>query len=203
MDELHSPLAGAGRAGSRRPFLRDLLGAAAFGTATPALLGFLVPEAGAATQDGWRYCRKCGVLFFDGFRTKGRCPAGGGHSAQGFNFVLPHDTRESSQAQGAWRYCEKCQAMFFDGYPQKGVCASGGGHSAQGFLFVLPHDIRVSGLNQGAWRFCGKCSSMFFDGYPSKGRCAAAGGHSAQGYNFVLRYRGNLEGDVELVPVRE
>jgi hypothetical protein len=27
-------------------------------------------------------------MFFDGFPAKGRCAAGGGHAAQGFNFVL-------------------------------------------------------------------------------------------------------------------
>jgi hypothetical protein len=31
-------------------------------------------------------------MFFDGFPDKGRCPAGGGHQAAGFNFVLPHKT---------------------------------------------------------------------------------------------------------------
>lgn len=30
-------------------------------------------------------------MFFDGFPGKGHCPAGGGHVAQGFFFVLPHD----------------------------------------------------------------------------------------------------------------
>src|SRR5260370_3488642 len=29
-------------------------------------------------------------MDFDGFPGKGTCPAGGGHEAQGFNFVLPH-----------------------------------------------------------------------------------------------------------------
>jgi len=29
-------------------------------------------------------------MFFDGYEQKGRCPAGGGHWAQGYMFVLPH-----------------------------------------------------------------------------------------------------------------
>jgi hypothetical protein len=31
-------------------------------------------------------------MFFNGFPAKGACPApgGGGHVAEGFNFVLPH-----------------------------------------------------------------------------------------------------------------
>jgi hypothetical protein len=29
-------------------------------------------------------------MFYDGYPQKGRCPAGGGHVAQGYNFVLSH-----------------------------------------------------------------------------------------------------------------
>ena len=29
-------------------------------------------------------------MFFDGSQDKGSCAHGGGHEAQGFNFVLPH-----------------------------------------------------------------------------------------------------------------
>lgn len=41
-------------------------------------------------QSEWRYCRKCHVMFYDGYEQKGRCPSGGGHWAQGYMFVLPH-----------------------------------------------------------------------------------------------------------------
>ena len=50
------------------------------------------------------------------------------------------------------------------------------------------------------WRFCNKCHIQFYNGNAGKGRCAAGGGHVAQGYSFVLRFRGNLEGDVQLNP---
>lgn len=182
---------------------RDFLGGLACGSAAALLLGPLASQAGAAVQEEWRYCSKCHVMFFNGYRAKGRCGAGGAHRAQGYNFVLPHGIGESAQAQAAWRYCVRCQAMFFDGYPHKGACPAGGGHAAEGFMFVLPHDVREGGLNQGRWRFCQQCHAMFFDGYADKGHCAAGGGHQAQGFNFVLRFRGNLEDDVALVPVRE
>lgn len=171
--------------------------------ATAGLSALASPALAAPVQDQWRYCTKCHALFFDGYANKGRCPAGGGHRAQGYNFVLPHDVAETPKAQGAWRYCAKCHEMYFDGYPQKGVCPAGGGHAAAGYVFVLPHDIAANGLNQGAWRYCDKCHAMFFDGYANKGRCPAGGGHVAQGFNFVLRYRGNLEDDVQLNPVHE
>lgn len=41
-------------------------------------------------QAQWRFCHKCVSMFFDGRPEKGVCPAGGGHEAAGFNFVLPH-----------------------------------------------------------------------------------------------------------------
>ena len=163
----------------------------------------LLPRAIAAVQDQWRYCRKCHVMFYNGYPNRGHCAAGGGHFAQGYNFMLTHGAAETPKAQSAWRYCEKCHAMFFDGYPQKGACAAGGGHRAQGFVFVLPHDVPPRGVVQKDWRYCEKCHAMFFDGYPNKGRCPAMGGHTAEGYNFVLRYLGNLENDVKLNPVNE
>ena len=128
-------------AGSRRPVLIWLLG----GSAALAMLpvGFLAFRIGGEqrasdpVQADWRFCQKCQSLFFDGFPAKGVCPAGGGHSAAGFMFILPHDVPGPGQA--AWRFCEKCNAMFFDGYPTKGVCPAGDAHRAEGFNFVLPH----------------------------------------------------------------
>jgi len=129
-------------------------------------------------------------MFFDGAPQKGVCPAGGGHVAQGFGFVLPHDVPETGSAQAAWRFCPQCFGMFFDGAPQKGVCPAGGGHVAQGFGFVLPHDVPETGTAQAAWRFCPQCFGMFFDGSPDKGVCPAGRGHVAQGFVFVLPHRG-------------
>ena len=50
--------------------------------ALAAALAFtLLPQAFAAVQEQWRYCRKCHVMFYDGYPNKGRCAAGGGHVA--------------------------------------------------------------------------------------------------------------------------
>lgn len=43
-----------------------------------------------STQAEWRYCRKCFVMFYNGFASRGVCNAGGEHAPEGFNFVLPH-----------------------------------------------------------------------------------------------------------------
>jgi hypothetical protein len=149
-----------------------------------------------AEQKDWRFCVKCMAMFFDGDPArKGSCPAGSGHTAMGFNFVLPFDVPESGTAQKLWRFCAKCMAMFFDGDPaRKGVCSAGGGHSAQGFMFVLPHDVPESAVAQGNWRFCVKCMAMFFDGDPArKGACPAGAGHNAQGFMFVLPHHDEIQ----------
>lgn len=141
----------------------------------------------AQAQAEWRFCSKCNSMFFNGAPKKGRCPAGEGHAAQGFNFSLPYgNLPEAPKAQANWRFCDKCFSLFFNGASDKGRCPAGGGHNAQGFLFRLPHDVNADANNQGAWRYCSKCHAMFYDGYGNKGKCAAGGAHTAQGFQFVL-----------------
>jgi hypothetical protein len=137
-------------------------------------------------QDFWRYCDKCHVMFFNGYTSKGNCPAGGGHEAQGYLFELPYDNPPSATVQGSWRFCDKCSVMFFDGYADKGHCPAGGGHQSQGYMFALPHNIPATPTTQSSWRYCEKCHGMFYDGYANKGNCPAGGGHQSQGYMFVL-----------------
>ena len=146
-----------------------------------------------ALQSDWRFCQKCAVMFFNGRPNKGHCPAGGGHSAQGFMFMLPHDVGGTPTTQRAWRFCQKCTGMFYDGRPDKGHCPAGGAHEAEGFVFVLPHGVPGNEHAQTAWRFCQKCTGMFYDGRSDKGRCPAGGGHEAQGFGFVLPH--DLEWD--------
>jgi hypothetical protein len=93
-------------------------------------------------QPDWRNCMKCQGIFFNGYPTKGVCPAGGHHEqynpATAFNFVLPHDASPGGHFQPNWRYCQKCQVLFFNGFPVKGVCAAGGQHDAAGYDFWVP-----------------------------------------------------------------
>lgn len=146
-------------------------------------------ESRADNQSDWRYCEKCHSLFFNGYPTKGKCAAGGGHVAQGYLFQLPFgNLPETPTAQINWRFCDKCMVMFFNGFPDKGRCPGGGGHNAQGYMFRLAHDVPGGVNNQAQWRYCGKCHGMFFDGYPQKGACPAGAGHAAAGYGFVLPF---------------
>jgi hypothetical protein len=59
----------------------------------------------AYAQNGWRFCRECHSMFYNGYGKKGWCPAGAArgtgkpgqaakavdHVAWGWDFILPHD----------------------------------------------------------------------------------------------------------------
>ena len=96
----------------RRNFLIKSGGALAAPLIIPALAGRVLAD-NENHQSQWRYCDKCEALFYNGFPTKGNCPAGGGHNAQGFDFGLPHGNQllETGKAQVNWRYCGKCFSM--------------------------------------------------------------------------------------------
>ena len=115
--------------------VRDNKGRCASGRAhtsgsTRVQLSFNIAE-GPRTQGSWRFCNKCNALFFDGDPHKGVCPGGGGHRAQGLNFVLGHNIAGGG---ARFRFCAKCHAMFEVG---QGRCPAGENHAAAGFLFVL------------------------------------------------------------------
>ena len=172
----------------RRPLLLAALGTSAAAIGAPTIWWFVSQRKSSAggpvqSQARWRYCNKCQSLFFNGYASKGVCAGGGGHSAEGYDFVLRYGAA-AGPGQRDWRFCEKCGSMFFDGYPSKGVCPAGDAHRAEGFNFVLDHD--GAGVGQSNWRYCRKCQAMFFDGYPRKGVCPARDAHSAEGFNFVL-----------------
>lgn len=177
------------------------------------LLAVMLPFHSAYAQSGeqgdWRFCGKCQQLFFDGYPEKGRCSAGGGHSAIGFNFSIEYSSSRTQELparrrQYDWRFCQKCHSMFFDGYPNKGVCQAGGGHVAAGYIFGL-WDVNgpsfPTSKMQDNWRFCNKCHTLFFDGYPNKGVCPASGGHVAQGLNFKLFYADTAASSQPQVPL--
>lgn len=145
------------------------------------------------SRSDWRFCGKCNALFH-GPGVSNHCPAGGPHAAEGHEFDLPYDRRETATVQTRWVCCKYCSAMFFNGYRQKGRCPVRRGYQASGhvadptFQYALPHDVSESSRTQAGWRFCNKCFSLFFDGHPSKGCCQAGSGHVAQGYSFALPY---------------
>ena len=184
MDDQHSNT----HALQRRMVLK---GGTAMAVAAP--LGLLAIPSPANAEEGaqqdWRFCAKCMAMFWNGAPDKGRCPAGGGHVAQGFQFAIHYDSNRggADQSQYDWRFCTKCKAMYWDGAPNKGRCPAGGGHLAQGFNFGLNFN-NPGGSVQSEWRFCDKCYDLFWNGAAGKGACAAGGGHVAQGFVFAIPY---------------
>jgi hypothetical protein len=140
------------------------------------------------TQNNWRGCNKCSVVFFNGFTDiKGACPGGpGGHVAESFNFQLPFGVPETATAQANWRGCDKCSGLFFAGFGDARNCPGGGNHQADSQNFVLPHDILGTRTDQPGWGGCNKCSCLFFNGFPDKGHCQGGDGHVMQSFPFVL-----------------
>ena len=55
-------------------------------------------------------------MFFNGYKQKGRCAAGGSHVADKIrDFTLTHSVPGTAFMQPDWRFCNKCHVMFFDG----------------------------------------------------------------------------------------
>jgi hypothetical protein len=94
-------------------------------------------------QYNWRFCSKCFGMFYNG-STRGRCPSGGSHVAQGFNFGLNRAAAVPPSSQTQWRFCQQCFALFYNGGSSKGRCPVGGAHVAQGFNFNLPYHLEAA-----------------------------------------------------------
>jgi Tachylectin len=143
-------------------------------------------------QPDWRFCGKCGALFWDGDPNfKGVCHRGGIHEAIGLRFVIPAKEMGAQTGQPDWRFCGKCASLFWNGDPNfKGVCPKDGApHSPTGWNFLIPAEELGAQTGQPEWRFCGKCAGLFWDGHAHKGICMGAPGGGFH-LNAVLREDG-------------
>ncbi|MDF0653187.1 MAG: hypothetical protein P0121_17180, partial [Nitrospira sp.] len=153
---------------------------------------FVLPHepAGERGQTEWRFCGKCGTLFYDGYDNfKGVCHKGDTHKAIGLRFIIPAQETGAQAGQLNWRYCGKCASLFYDGYDNfKGICPKEGTHEAIGWNFLLPFEP-TGVLGQYDWRYCGKCAGLFWNGGAHKGLCRGAPGGGFH-LNAVLRQDG-------------
>jgi hypothetical protein len=116
----------------------------------------------------WRFCGKCGSLFWDGDpNIKGFCHKDQGiHVAIGLNFVIPAAETGAHDGQPNWSFCGKCGGLFWNGDPAfNGVCPKDGQpHFAIGWNFHLPFvtDVYIptGRPEQADWRFCGKVTTL-------------------------------------------
>jgi hypothetical protein len=90
-------------------------------------------------QGDWRYCGKCGVLFFNGYPDRGMCAGDGKpHEAAGWNFFLYHDRQAHMNEEANWHFCRKCNSLFHMSASNAAGCPRDGkGHEAAGYKFVV------------------------------------------------------------------
>lgn len=91
---------------------------------------------GGGDQSGWRWCSRCGGMFF-AENTTSWCPLGGSHDWHGSgNYQVIRANAAGIQPGTTlqdWQWCSKCQGLFHlgDNY-NHGWCPAGGGHDYAG-----------------------------------------------------------------------
>jgi hypothetical protein len=132
-------------------------------------------------QDGWRFCSRCGGLYYAYQGNAGHCAAGGSHSTEGGNYTLTDDAGAPGQA--GWKYCKKCAGLFFaDGPATHCPVTSPTAHHDGGAsnVYRLVHDA-PNDPGQHHWRRCEKCQGLFFGDTPTSVCPGNAGGAHAIG----------------------
>ena len=124
------------------------------------------PPTPGPWEGGWRSCRKCEALFWDGdTEFKGVCQRGGPHEADpaypalyALEFGLPEDGTH----QAKWRRCANCQSLYWNGRaPDTGLCPAGGRHAPTGPDLRVPRvPIEQHHQHPPHWRFCTRCHGM-------------------------------------------
>jgi hypothetical protein len=83
-------------------------------------------------QHGWRWCHRCGGLWFAGNPSRGVCPVGGTHSVDGSGDYSPVFGAPGAAGQAGWRWCNRCTGLWFGGGASRGACPAGGTHADAG-----------------------------------------------------------------------
>ena len=126
-----------------------------------------VALTGEITQEGWRQCSTCRILFFahhpaSGF---GVCPGGGPHLPSPTRYRVPLGVEVRGVRQGGWSWCMHCMALYARVRGSRGVCPGArdprdrghvnfsGGYAA--FLDNGGED------QESGWRWCSRCMGMF------------------------------------------
>jgi peptidase M23-like protein len=97
-----------------------------------------VPPFPTGWQADWRYCYKCGLLFFGPNQSISRCPAPGNGRHSGslsgkyYLFIAASPVANiGGLGEQGWRWCNKCQGLWF---PSLAIsdCPADGVHTAAG-----------------------------------------------------------------------
>lgn len=133
---------------SRRSLLTHLAaaGAGAMACAAPAPAAPVPKEKekakipnGFTLQSEWRWCKKCGGLFYAGNETKGTCNDGKEHDGSSSGkYAMRVGSDELEGVQGGWRRCKKCEGLFFPA-TAGGSCPAGKDHDADAVEYLIAH----------------------------------------------------------------
>ncbi len=61
---------------------------------------------------GWRWCQKCGQLYYHPNQAVSVCSAGGQHLSGACDYRLRHDDDPEALGQRGWLHCGKCQSLY-------------------------------------------------------------------------------------------
>lgn len=155
---------------SRRSAIRTM----AMGSVAFFALAGLPGTANAFAQEGWRWCRKCQIMFFAQDRAGGFgvCPAGGRHDPSASDYYyLRMEPEIAGVQQGGWSWCMKCMGLYGSVGANMGACPAGGSHNNFSGAYAAVLGEEGPG-QQGGWRWCRKCMGMFY-GRAGGGVCPA------------------------------
>ena len=132
-------------------------------------------------QGGWRWCRDCQLLCFDGATS---CAAGGAHISVGSgNYAVSFAPAAEPAAQAGWKWCSKCYGLVFSEGDSAGVCPRGGAHGFGGSGdYTVLVDVPAGSGQQDGWAWCRNCQQLWYTDL-GDGRCASSvsGGHVKEG----------------------
>jgi Peptidase family M23 len=141
-------------------------------------------------QDGWRFCHRCGGLYFSYQGVSGHCAAGGPHATTGGDYTLSDDVGAPGQA--GWKFCKKCNGMFFSKNPGSRCPVTTPTKAHDGSASNVYRLVNNVGSDPGQhhWRWCSKCQGLWF-GDAATSICPgnAGGPHSSSGsgdYSLAL-----------------
>lgn len=150
-------------------------------------------------QNGWRWCKNCGVLWF--YESGSKCPATGqAHSTDGSGDYVLHTSPEDWQR--GWRLCGKCGCLFRSENIAQSDCAGNAGgphtlaHKNQNYFLALNSP---DAPGQSHWRWCDKCHVLWM-GLNSGSRCAGtiSGPHfSASSGDYTVIHQAETNGPGE------
>ena len=129
-------------------------------------------------QGGWKWCRRCHLLAYNGDGKIGKCLEGGEHDHPPWSpdYGLPVNEADP-RGQPGWRKCRKCRCLFY-GNRDPGKCPGGFSHDFYGSSNYSLSTIPI-GISRGGWKWCCKCEGLVYPATTGS-VCSAKGFHETR-----------------------